>query len=343
METMLFPFDSRALVLPAFPALYLRTVLADLAQARFTGYALVADDAAARVAVLINGEAAAGLLADRLGNLVRLAADGADLFADLPEKIDFSALSAAPDAAQMARLFCRAEPVWRRPDAALDDALQAAHSQRAALCVRRRAELAEFAWIEAGEFVAGYVWDERARGFERVERAAWEMGTAATALELFFPGSLTFSLPAVDRLPDALAAILGHYGEILNDMLRRLLALPGGAGRLAAEATLKALADKYPPLYRGLHVNPETGLINWDHLIQNRPKVNLAYRYDKFTLYLDEAVMQFLQALGKAGRADGLKALATSVSRLRARLAGADLPPVAALYQKLDKALAKYS
>ena len=92
-----------------------------------------------------------------------------------------------------------------------------------------------------------------------------------------------------------------------------------------------------PPLYRGVYLNPETGKVNWEHLQNNRERVNLSYRYDMFLLYLDELIMKFTQLLYEKAGIEGLKEFGKEVKRLKRATPDLDDESTHIFFQKLDR------
>ena len=58
---------------------------------------------------------------------------------------------------------------------------------------------------------------------------------------------------------------------------------------------LKALREKYPPLYQGIFINPETLDVNWERILINRRKISHKFRYEPFFIYLDELLLMLIR------------------------------------------------
>jgi len=58
---------------------------------------------------------------------------------------------------------------------------------------------------------------------------------------------------------------------------------------------LKSLREKYPPLYQGIFINPETLDVNWERILQNRRKISHKFRYEPFFIYLDELLLMLIR------------------------------------------------
>jgi hypothetical protein len=160
--------------------------------------------------------------------------------------------------------------------------------------------------------------------------------------ELIEP-ALIHPKPALDGAPEPLDILLEKYIAALN-LSEQVLRTHNEIRTVElVDQLLEHLKEKYPPLYRGVYRNPETGFINWEQIRFNREKVNVQYRYDRFVLYLDEIVLKVLQLIQKETGVAGVERISAEIGRLRDASPDLDFEPVQLLFERLGKLLAAVS
>ena len=109
-----------------------------------------------------------------------------------------------------------------------------------------------------------------------------------------------------------------------------------------AEGLRKLLTEmrkKYPPLYQGLFINPETMEVNWTRLIENRIKISHKYRYDLYFIYLDELLLLLIRMLYALMGVQGVLEVIRFVEQRRKADQDTPYRMVQAYYTKLNNLL----
>ena len=312
---MLLPFDERLASLASFPLDYLGCVTRDAANERLNGVLLVCSESQARGVLYENGQARAIYGYDGTPRLLRGGALPGAPFAGLSELVGIELFRLDAGMSAMAWRFAAREPLWRMRQGDLPELLCAASGERLnGVLGRYGAGYLDLAYVVDGELVFGYAFDSSAGAFRRSPAGFWQSaGQDETPCEFVSVGPLAHPAPDFSGQADALALSMERYRLLLSRLTVALHDLLGQS----ADGTLARVVDdfkrKYPPLYRGVYLNPETGEVNWEQILANREKVKRKYRYDKFLLYADEVLLQMVNVLRERGGEDG-------VARFRAEL-----------------------
>ncbi len=340
---MLFPFDERHLTIPALHASYLPSVLADLEREAFSGHMVVLTKERSLTVTLSDGYPVSNCEWRVVEGLDRLPHGRGRLFLNLPDVVAVEILEADDAVVAMTRLFSRAQPSWRMTTDRNPDELSAELSRHSAAVVARRYDgVCELAFADGGELKLGYRFNGDTASFERVGPQTWLQTQVESSIWEVVPVDLvTYPEPDGSGIYDPLGTIMEKYVmvlDLLGDMLRRLD--PKGGDSVIA-SLLEIFKQKYPPLYRGVYLNPETGHVNWDWLMTNRDKVNILYRYEKFLLYLDELLLQYTQLFFDRFGVDGIARLREAITELKAASPDKDDPLTRRFFRKLDQVLKK--
>ena len=79
--------------------------------------------------------------------------------------------------------------------------------------------------------------------------------------------------------------------------------------------------------------------MNWEWLANNRDKVNVRYRYDKFLLYLDEILLQSIQILFEKAGTEGVRDLRGEISRMKEHAPDLEQEPTRIFFRKMEQLL----
>ncbi len=96
------------------------------------------------------------------------------------------------------------------------------------------------------------------------------------------------------------------YFALYEEIRRVIIRATGQRGNAEFQQILNAFREKYPPLYQGLFVNPETNEIWWEQLLENRKKITHKFRYDSYFLYLDEFLLTLIRKLFQTAGVQGI-------------------------------------
>lgn len=337
---MLFPFDTRNAHMESLPREYLATVVADLRRVQATGFCLVTTADHSLSLLFREGREEAALRYWPGQPPQPLAPAGVSVTDELPERVDVHILSAAADVAALAQVCFRGR-VHASRTGALDrnqaDAL--AEGCPDAVLARRVEGVCELAAIRAGRFWVGYRFDPEGRRFFRVDAAGFFTDPPEDAVVSVMEPVLVHPRPRLDGIPEPVEILAESYTAALNLAEGILRESVGERAVDFGNRLLEHFKAKYPPLYRGLYRNPETGGINWEQLPLNRDKVNRDYRYERFTLYLDEVLLKYLQGLRKETGAPGLERLARELELLRTATPNPEFAPLRDFFLRLEKLL----
>lgn len=337
---MLLPFETRNAVLESLPREYTATVVADLRRASFTGFCLIVMPDHSLTLLFREGLEQGGMRYWPGQPPQPLTPASARVYESLSEQVDIHILSAAADVAALARIGFRGQLVALHRAALTQQEL-------AVLCrdcpdgvlMRRQEGICELAALRGGQVWVAYRHDPEAGRFFRVDAAGFFADPPRQAELSVFTPLLIHPEPLLDDSREPLGILSETYTAALNLAEGLLRESVGAKAAEFGDRLLAHFKEKYPPLYRGLYRNPETGFINWEQLPLNRDKVNRAYRYERFVLYLDEVLLKYLQGLRKESGAAGLERLARELDALRAATPEPDFPPLRDFFLRLEKLL----
>jgi hypothetical protein len=337
---MLFPFETRNAVMESLPCEYVATVIADLRRAYFTGFCLLVNADHAVTVLFRAGEELAALRYWPGQPPQALTPACSRIDGGFSENVDVHVLSAAADAVALAQICFRGQLHASQTGVVTSEQASAlCRNSPDAVLVRRVEGVCELAAIRDARIWVGYRFDPEAQRFFRVDAAGFFTDPPEDAVVSIFTPRLVHPKPRFDDSREPLGILAETYTAALNlaeGILREDI------GAKAAEFGDRLLAhfkEKYPPLYRGLYRNPETGFINWEQLPLNRDKVNRAYRYERFVLYLDEVLLKYLQGLRKESGIVGLERFARELETLRAATPDPEFVPLRDFFLRLEKLL----
>lgn len=340
---MLLPYDERIMSLSALPGEFLSTLRRDAHSDRLTGFVLAMGAQDGLGLVYLDGELVAGYRSDgepalRRGGFHTPLGD-----ADLPALLTIEWLRGDEGMVALAWRAVAKEPLWRQRFGSIPETLtDAAGTPAAGVLVRYRGFISELAYVEDGAVVFGYTFDTEAGGFKRCPAGFWlKAGAAELPCEFVVAGPLDYAAPAFESSVDPLDLLIQRYQHLLGGLSQALRDELGEGTDERLSRLLDSFKRKYPPLYRGVYMNPETGLINWGQLLSNREKVNRKYRYDKFLLYLDEAVLQLGGFLRESAGAEGVARFKAEWQRLQQADEDADRGALRLFYAKKSSFLRK--
>ncbi len=316
---MLFPFEERAVSIASLPKAFVPTLTADLKKAAFSGHVVAMNDERSVVLTLDAGRPVSGMFYRDLEGPARLTTDTGFLFEKLSEQSAVEVLRADRISVSLARTFSRNRPAWhsRAKDAA-KQVRQAAAEMELGVLARIRGPVCELACLEEGRFSFGYIFEEEESRFVRTDRSGWkESALPGDWLELVASGEPLVPEPELANLRNPLTDVMTRYTDLFKIIGKILRDEHGQQGRDAISELLETFQAKYPPLYRGVYMNPEVGTINWERLLENRDRVNVNYRYEKFTLYLDEILAAYVEHLNRQSGPKGLQILKTAMGKVK--------------------------
>ncbi len=335
---MLFPFTKRFFELAKIRRDFVPTVINDLASRDFTGHVVLLDERQSQTVTLESGQLRSTAMWRSPAGFERRCASRDRHFQSFEEDVSVEILEADVGMAALSHQFCRAQPVWRGVGKRwLEEAKRECMETGMAVLGRLQGPVCELALVRERRIEVAYRFDVHEGVYRQVGENFWEDELQAdTALELVPLGATLYPQPEL-AASDALTATVEKYTLVLDWICEHLSSSLGSGGMSSVNALVEVFKKKYPPLYRGVYMNPETGKVNWDHLMNNRERVNLSYRYDMFLLYLDELIMKFTQLLYEKVGVDGLKAFGKEVMRMRKITPDMDIEATRTFFRKLDK------
>jgi len=208
------------------------------------------------------------------------------------------------------------------------------------LLARLNGPLAEFALLDSGSFVCACRFDRNAGNFLNCDESTWESGnTKEHSFWLTLSGTSRINPPEMDDFDDPLMLIVEKYFVVFNHMQEIMDNLYGENTLQELNQLLERYKQKYPPLYRGLYINPETHRINWERMVDNRSRVDVKFRYDRFPLYLDEIMLDFVKLLYERTRIEGIRQLRDLIIKLKEFSPDRDSETSDRFFKKLEKVL----
>lgn len=348
---MLLPFSRRQLALakshPAFVPVVLRDLLA--IDAGFQGY-IQAVDAHNAVTVLVVGGEPVHIARYNVGEGRFAVPSDTGPGAFDPMAADASVVVMGCDqllSGVLGVVLGRAPDWVLPPRAAEPESLIADLGGRYDLFVVAAVEnhVIEPAVFARGELGVFFKYDADENGFTEVRDAdavierLVTLGEGGAVWVYASPGQPALTKPVLDGPDDPFNRTLRMYGEIFDCVRDRLVEGGGDAAVAVLAEVLQVFKQKYPPLFRGVYVNPETFAVNWNHLHENRIKLSPRYRYDMFFLYMDELMLGMIKKLYEIKKMRGIVELMQFVGELRVRRAGAPSYFERVLFAKLDNLL----
>lgn len=341
---MLLPFDERLASLASFPLDYLGCVARDLRNESLSGLMLLTCQSQARGVIFENGLARAIYGYAGTPYLQRGGALPGAPLAQLPELLEVELFRLDMGMTAMAWRFAAKEPLWRLRQGDLPELLaDPSGTPLNGLLGRFGEGYLDLAYVTEGEIVFGYAFDSSSGGFRRSPSGFWQSaGQNDSPCEFVALGPLDHPAPALDDLADALALSMDRYRLLLSRLTLALHDLLGQSAVGALSRVVEEFKRKYPPLYRGVYLNPETGEVNWEQILANREKVKRKYRYDKFLLYADEVLLQVVSLLRERAGEEGVARFRSELLRVAQQETENDRPYIQFFHNKLAQLARKF-
>jgi|GEM_PF-6139829 len=337
---MLFPYTKRLLSLDLISRDYFPTLMNDLEIWQLTGNLLLLDDELSQVVTFLDGKAISSVMWRRQEGVRRFYKSDHDIFQNLPENVAMELFSAEKDAVAMTEVFCRSKSIWSGPAQIATSAggvQTVASSLETVILSRVNNGVCELALMEKGQFTLGYCFDSDSRTFTRTGKSFLETNSDPQAVFSVFKPELISPMPQLQQTVNPLEITADKYILVFQIAETVLENTCNDKTAAALDKLVEQLKSKYPPLYKGVYRNPETGQVNWSLMLSNRDKVDRAYRYDKFLLYFDELLMGHIKLLHAHCKQDGLKCFFEKIEKLKELTPDATYPPVEHFFDKLEK------
>lgn len=320
-------------------------MLEDLEESSHTGHVMFIDEDLSQTLSFLNGKPVSSVLWRKPEGIRRFYGSDKNIFANLGEKVSLEVLVAEKDAIAMTQIFCRSNAIFKGPRqiATAAGGVQAVCSslETAILC-RITNGVCETALLEKGKFTAGYFFDKEEKKFIRTGKSFLESNSESDAFFEVYNGGLSSPLPKIEKGDNPLEIIIDKY-ILVFQMAEEILQKKCSDKNQPLEKLVEGLKSKYPPLYKGVYRNPESGQTNWSLMLKNRNKVDMAYRYDKFMLYFDELLMGHIKLLHIHCKKEGLLAFFERVNLMKEHTPDLNYPPTGLFFQKLDNISVKIS
>lgn len=335
---MLFPHNKRILSIDSISRSYLVPLIKDVCSEDFTGLMVVMSGDLALVLTFIKGEERSHLFWSLRRDVYHAFSEKENVLECLPLEVKVEVLEAYEDAVVMTEMFSRGRPIFSGPAVnAITPALVLAQNSGNCLLARRRNGVCELALLQKGEVTVGYRYEDISGEFIRVGDSFFDAEDDPEYWLDLVDGEMIHPELVLSMANDPLESTIEKFTAVVFIAETVLEGQIGGEAADLGRELLDALKEKYPPLYRGLYRNPETGQVNWGQLLKNRQRVNIKYRYDKFPLYLDEVLLKYIQILHQKTGVEGMGAFRFETERLKDACHDLDFEPVFQFFLKLDR------
>jgi|GEM_PF-6282425 len=340
---MLLPFTRRILSIPEIANRYVPTVISDILkeEEEFCGYILIHQPASSSLILLDGAEIVAGAFYSPKSGLALNSCSCKPLMDNMGDMLSVEVLECDETTFSMNRTF-----LTHRPAACFTPQIETPRlreqlpAKGAVLLTRLFGPLAEISLWNDGEFVSAYCFDEELRHYANCDETIWENSNRqGQSLWLTVSGTVKICPPEMGDFEDPLMLVVEKYFVVFTHMQEIMDNLYGENTLTDLNLLLERYKQKYPPLYRGLYINPESHTINWERMIENRSRVDVKFRYDRFPLYLDEILLDFVKLLYERTRVEGVRQLRDLIIRLKEYSPDRDSETSDRFFKKLEKVL----
>ena len=340
---MILPFTRRILSVPEIANRYVPTVLGDIVKKNgaFRGYILMHQPAASSLLLLDGGNITAGAFYSPQSGMVLNSCNCRPLMDNMDDSISVEVMECDDISFMMNHTFLTHRPaLLQSSETGQFNVRERLPKEGGAVFARLSGPLAELSLWNDGEFVSAYCFDEELRHYIGCDETSWESGNASwRSFWLTVGGGAKICPPEMGYFEEPLLLVVEKYFVVFSHMQEIMDSLYGENTLQDLNGLLERYKQKYPPLYRGLYINPETHKINWERMLENRSRVDVKFRYDRFPLYLDEVLLDFVRLLYEHTRVEGVRQLRDIIVRLKEYSPDRDSETSDRFFKKLEKVL----
>lgn len=315
---MIFPFEKRIFSIESLPKRFVLTLIADMERDGLSGYVVFLGEATMLTLVFDGGRLSGACRWRFAQGVERFFETDIPLLEMLEAQVGVEVFQANEDAVMMAMLFTRANPAWRLAGrGAFSEALEQASKMGACLVAKINEGFADFGLMDKREIKAAYAFNSETRSYARSPVAYMDSGNdeEESLAEILLPDKLVHPTPHIAERTDIIIQKVSEIAALLDTMTTLILPIVGEDAYEMIDTLAKGLSAKYQNLFDGIRFNEQTKTVNWRQVMNNRLKVDVSFRYERFPEVLNELLTGYAIALYEKKGAGAIEKLRDEMAK----------------------------